>query len=147
MLGISGTGVILDNLTISGGVYALRGRSGAAFTGNNLVVEGASTADVLLNHAVVTLNTSTIQNSAGDGIYVFWGSTLFLNGGTVEQNTGNGVFAESSGSADVFGGAVLQNNGLYGALAENGGAVEISDGTVTGNKSDGIGAGGAGTFW
>ena len=64
------TGVTLTGLTISGGVYALRGHPGSAFTGNNLVVEGASTADVLLNHAVVTLNTSTIQNSAGTGIDV-----------------------------------------------------------------------------
>jgi Right handed beta helix region len=141
VLGISGIGVDLDNLTITGGVNALRGHSGAAFTGTNLVIEGASNADVLLNHAVVTLNTSTIQNSAGAGIQAYWGSTVFLNGGTVQQNAGIGVDARYDGSADVFGGAVLQNNGFYGAYAENGGAVEISDGTVTGNKVDGIGAG------
>jgi hypothetical protein len=61
VLGISGTGVVLTGLTISGGVNALRGRSGAAFTGTNLVIEKASNADVLLDHAVVTLNTSTTQ--------------------------------------------------------------------------------------
>src|SRR5271167_2577691 len=66
VLGISGTDVAVNNLTISGGVNAVRGHSGAAFTGNNLLIEGASNADVLLDHAVVTLNTSTIQNSAGD---------------------------------------------------------------------------------
>ena len=86
VLGISGIGVTLTGLTISGGVNALRGRSGSAFTGNNLLIEGASNADVLLHHAVVTLNTSTIQNSANDGIDAQYGSTVFLNGGAVQQN-------------------------------------------------------------
>jgi hypothetical protein len=36
VLGISGTGVDLDKLTITGGVNALRGHSGSAFTGTNL---------------------------------------------------------------------------------------------------------------
>lgn len=90
VLGISGTGVILNNLTISGGVYALRGRSGSAITGTNLVIEKASTANVLLNHSVATLNTSTIQNSTGDGIDANWGSTVFLNGGSVQNNTNTG---------------------------------------------------------
>jgi hypothetical protein len=135
VLGISGTGVTLTGLTITGGVNTLRGRSGSAFTGNNLVVEGGSNTDVLLNHSVVGLNTSTIQNSAGDGIQVFWGSTLFLNGGTVEQNAGTGVDARYDGSADIFGGVVLQHNSFDGADAEIGGAVAISGGTVTKNAS------------
>src|SRR5215469_15538478 len=42
VLGISGAGVTLDNLTISGGVNALLVRNGATATGNNLVIEGSS---------------------------------------------------------------------------------------------------------
>src|SRR5437868_816643 len=48
VLGISGTGVILNGLTISGGLNAVRGRSGAAFTGNNVVIQGASNANTLM---------------------------------------------------------------------------------------------------
>ena len=139
VLGISGTGVTLTGLTISGGVNALRGRSGSAFTGNNLLIEGASNADVLLNHAVVTLNTSTIQNSASDGIDAEYGSTVFLNGGTVQGNAVTGVNAVYDGSADVFGGAVVQNNGSQGVGGGYGGTVLISDGSVTNN---GFGVGG-----
>jgi hypothetical protein len=144
VLGISGTGVAVNNLTISGGVNAVRGHSGAAFTGSNLLIEGASNADVLLDHAVVTLNTSTIQNSAGDGIDAFWASTVFLNGGAVQQNAGVGVDARYDGNAEVFGGAVLQNNALDGAYAEHGGAVDITAGTVTKNASAGGGSAGIG---
>jgi hypothetical protein len=142
VLGISGTGVTLDNLTISGGVNALRGRSGSAFTGNNLLVEGASNADILLNHAAVNLNASTIQNSAGDGIDANYGSTVFLNGGAVQQNARTGVFASFDGSADVFGAAVLQKNGVAGAGADKGGTVNISAATVTKNAFSSAGIAG-----
>src|SRR6516162_10584987 len=67
VLGISGAGVTLDNLAISGGVNALLVRSGAVAVGNNLVIEGSSTRNVLAN-GVITLNSSTIENSKGDGI-------------------------------------------------------------------------------
>ncbi len=145
VLGISGIGVELSKLTISGGVYALRGRSGSAFTGTDLIVEKASTADILLNHSVVTLNTSTVENSAGDGIDANWNSTVFLNGGIVQNNTSTGVNAVYDGSADVYGGALLQNNGYQGAGAGYGGTVLISAGSVTKNGFGSGGVGGIGT--
>jgi hypothetical protein len=43
VLGISGAGVTLDNLTISGGVIALWVLSGATAVGTNLEIEGSST--------------------------------------------------------------------------------------------------------
>jgi hypothetical protein len=141
VLGIGGSGVTLSNLTISGGVNALRLRSGAAVTGNDLMVEGASNANVLVNHGSLTLNTSTIEKSANNGINVAWGGVVFLNGGIVQQNKMAGINADDDGSADVFGGAILENNGLVGAAAAHGGAVAITAGTVTKN---GFGAGGQG---
>ena len=61
VLGISGAGVTLDNLTISGGANALLVRNGAAAVGNNLEIEGSSIRNVLVN-GVLTLNSSTIEN-------------------------------------------------------------------------------------
>ena len=139
VLGISGIGVTVTGLTISGGVNALRGRSGAAFTGNNLLIEGASSNDVLLNHASATLNNSTVESSAGDGIEVEYGGSLSLNGGVVQNNAVTGVNAVYDGSADVFGGAIVQNNGSQGVGGGYGGTVLISDGSVTNN---GFGSGG-----
>src|SRR6516225_11864910 len=87
VLGISGAGVTLDNLTISGGVNALLVRSGAVAVGNSLVIEGSSTRNVLAN-GVITLNSSTIEDSSGDGITA-------LSGGIVVRNCRNdrGQFA------------------------------------------------------
>ena len=53
VLGISGAGVTLDNLTISGGVNALLVRSGGTAVGNNLVIEGSS------SHGDCAMRTST----------------------------------------------------------------------------------------
>ncbi|MGH7045441.1 MAG: right-handed parallel beta-helix repeat-containing protein [Stellaceae bacterium] len=142
VLGISGIGVELSKLTISGGVYALRGHQGAAFDGTDLVIEKASTADVLLNHAVATLNTSTIESSASDGIDAVYGGTISLNGGVVQKNTAIGVSATESGSADIFGGAMLEDNGVAGAYAGSGGSVDVSAGSVTKNGSGSGGIGG-----
>jgi len=142
VLGISGIGVTLTGLTISGGVNALRGRSGSAFTGNNLLIEGASNADVLLNHAVVTLNTSTIQNSADYGIDGAYGSTMFLNGGIVQGNAGYGAFFETDASLEVFGGAVLEKNAVAGASSQDAATVLISDGTIENNATGGGGVSG-----
>jgi hypothetical protein len=140
VLGISGTGIMLNGLTITGGVTGLRGRSGAAFTGNNLVIQGASNTNVLMNHSVATLNNPTIQNSSNDGLEVYWSSTIFLNGGSVQQNAGYGINAGYAASVDVFGGAVLQSNGLGGAQAFDGAAVYVSNATVTKNGTASSGA-------
>jgi len=59
VLGISGAGITLDNLTISGGMTALLVHSGASAVGNNLVIEASSSRNVLAN-GVITLNSSTI---------------------------------------------------------------------------------------
>src|SRR6516225_12076922 len=72
VLGIGGAGVTLDNLTIFGGVNALLVRSGGTATGNNLEIEGSSSQNVLAQ-GVLSLNSSTIEQSSGDGIDVLSG--------------------------------------------------------------------------
>jgi hypothetical protein len=79
VLGISGAGVTLDNLTISGGANALLVRNGATVTGNNLEIEGSSVRNVWAK-GVLTLNSSTIENASGDGIDALSGGIVFLLG-------------------------------------------------------------------
>jgi hypothetical protein len=52
VLGISGAGVTLDNLTISGGATALWVHSGASAVGTNLEIEGSSIRNVFANGVV-----------------------------------------------------------------------------------------------
>jgi hypothetical protein len=146
VLGISGIGVTLTGLTISGGIYGLRGHPGAVFTGTNLVVEGASTYDVYLNHATATLTNPTVQNSSDTGIEVEHNGALFLNGGFVQNNSNIGVNVVYNGAADVYGNAVVQNNNSYGTGSGYGGTVHIYAATVTNNiTADGGGGVNAGT--
>jgi hypothetical protein len=148
VLGISGSGVTLSSLTISHGVNALRVRGDGAATGNALVVEKASNANVLVNRGSLTLNNSTIEGSAGDGIDVEWGGFVHLNGGTVQNNANIGVNANFDGGADIEGAAVLvvegvgtkvSANSVRGIGAVDGGSLLVQNGaTVASNAGDGI---------
>src|SRR6516225_4906951 len=104
VLGISGAGVTLDNLTISGGATALFVRNGASVTGNNLEIEGSSVRNVWAR-GVLTLISSTIENSSGDGIDALSGGIVFLLGGTVRNNS-RGISVGSGSYLDADGGAV-----------------------------------------
>jgi hypothetical protein len=135
VLGISGAGVTLDNLTISGGVNALLVRNGAAATGNNLVIEGSSSRNVWAK-GVLTLNSSTIENSSGDGIDALSGGIVFLLGGTVRNNS-RGLSVGSGSYLDADGGAVISDNtGGHGALVN--GSLVVLAATIEGNSPDGV---------
>jgi len=142
VLGISGAGVTLDNLTISGGVNALFVRNGATVTGNNLEIEGSSVRNVWAR-GVLTLNSSTIENSSGDGIDALSGGIVFLLGGAVRNNF-RGISVGSGSYLDADGGAVISDNtGGHGAQV-NGSLVVIAA-TIEGNSPDGVHLFGGGT--
>jgi len=135
VLGISGAGVTLDNLTISGGATALFVRNGASVTGNNLEIEGSSVRNVWAR-GVLSLISSTIENSSGDGIDALSGGTVFLLGGTVRNNS-RGISVGSGSYLDADSGAVISDNtGGHGALV-NGSLVMLAA-TMEGNSPDGV---------
>ena len=141
VLGISGAGVTLDNLAISGGVNALLVRSGAVAVGNNLVIEGSSTRNVLAN-GVITLNSSTIENSKGDGIAALSGGIVFLNGGAV-QNNSRGILIGNGSYVDAFGGALISAN-TAGHGVDDTGSLSVIAATIEGNSPNGIFVGNGG---
>jgi hypothetical protein len=136
VLGISGAGVTLDNLTISGGVNALLVHSGATAVGNNLVIEGSSIRNVLAN-GIVTLSSSTIEHSNGDGIDALSGGTVFLNGGTVGNNS-RGVLVGGGSYLLATAGAVISDNTGSHGVDVSGGTLSVFAATIEGNSRDGI---------
>lgn len=135
VLGISGAGVTLDNLTISGGVHALWVHSGASAIGTNLEIEGSSAANVLAN-GIITLNCSNIENSGGHGIDVLSAGTVLLNGGTVRNNArglqiGNGSYLLADGGV-----VIATNTGSHGA--EVAGSLSVRSAMIENNSPDGI---------
>jgi hypothetical protein len=136
VLGISGAGVTLDNLTISGGVNALLVRNGATAVGNNLVIEGSSSQNVLVN-GVVTLNSSSIENSSGHGIDAVSGGKVFLNGGTVRNNS-RGLMLGSESYLLIDAGTVVSDNAASFGAVVSGGSLAVRSGTIENNSPDGI---------
>ena len=135
VLGISGAGVTLNNLTISGGVNALFVGSGASVVGTNLEIEGSSVRNVWAR-GVLTLNSSTIENSSGDGIDALSGGIVFLLGGTVRNNS-RGISVGSGSYFDADAGAAISDNtGGHGALVN--GSLVVLSGTIEGNSPDGV---------
>jgi Right handed beta helix region len=135
VLGISGAGVTLDNLTISGGVHALWVHSGASAAGTNLEIEGSSTANVLAN-GIITLNSSTMEGSAGDGIDVLSAGTVFLNGGTVRNNS-RGINIGGGSYLAANAGAVISDNTGIG-IELSGGSLTVFAATIEGNSNSGV---------
>jgi hypothetical protein len=136
VLGISGAGVTLDNLTISGGVNALLVRSGATAVGNNLVIEGSSSQNVLAR-GLLTLNSATIEHSNGDGIDALSGGIVFLNGGTVGNNS-RGILVGGGSYLLATAGAVITNNTANHGVSVSGGSLSVFAATIEGNPLDGI---------
>ena len=138
VLGISGQNVVLDNLTISGGVRSVFSHFGGSFAGSGVVIEGASDIDLVVSGSKAALTDSTIQNSANIGAEAVNGGSLALTGGVVQGNAGNGVQAGNGGSVIIQGGGLLQNNGGSGGLAFDGGSIWVEGGTVQNNGTAGV---------
>ncbi|HVH73948.1 MAG TPA: right-handed parallel beta-helix repeat-containing protein [Stellaceae bacterium] len=130
VLGISGGGVMLTGLTISGGVDPLLVHKTGGVTGTNLVITGGSTYDVL-DSGGLTLINSTIENSANEGIASTNGGSVILDGGTVQNNPNWGLEASSGGSIAIDEGAVITGNGTLSnsqGVPEGGGVLSGGNG-------------------
>ncbi|HEV2302389.1 MAG TPA: hypothetical protein VGR91_12545 [Stellaceae bacterium] len=142
VLGISGRGVTLTGLTISGGVDPLFVHKTGGVTGTNLVITGGSTRNVLVSGGL-TLIGSMVENSPGDGIDSVSGGTVILDGGTVQNNAMWGVQASGGGSLTIDQGAVISGNGTAvgsdglpiggGALSGGDGYLAFWDGAIENN--------------
>ncbi len=83
VVNISGQHIHLSNLKISGGVVGVQGNVGAQFSGTDLFIFGASSADLLMNGATADLTGAIITQSGTDGIDENQGAVLFFNGGDI----------------------------------------------------------------
>lgn len=137
VLGISGNGVIVYDLTLKGGTDTLLLRNSASVTAANLVISGGAAQD-MLSRGIIRLVNSTVENSGGDGIDVEWGGTVYLEGGTVAGNAGWGALVSENSRLDVYNNAIVNGNTSGGILAVTGGALGVYAGIVENNSNDGI---------
>jgi len=116
--------VLLENLTVVGGLH-----------GVHVAAAGAA-----------TVRNSVVRNAASNGVLVDGGSTALVDGCTVENNGASGVAALRAGAA--VHGSTVRGNGLYGVLSANAASVRLGNidsagnvccgSVVEGNTFDGV---------
>jgi TolB-like protein len=137
-----------------GGVRALsNGSNNSLFTiqpnvtlvlDSSITLEGNKKAARLVRVAggALTMKAgSTLQGSAGGGVYVDGGSFI-MSGGTITGNardyTGGGVEIDGGGSFIISGGTITGNtaDSFGGGVFVRDGSFTMSGGTITGNTAD-----------
>jgi hypothetical protein len=85
-------------------------------------------------NGVITLNSSSIENSSGHGIDALSG-TVFLNGGTVRNNS-RGLQVGSASFVLVDAGTVISESTADGAVVSSSGSLTLRSGTIENNSPD-----------
>jgi hypothetical protein len=157
---ISGSGITLDNLTLTGGNYGIRNNHGVRVLVRNCVIQDTASTGIhswvgdvrvqqsTIRHAggnglrVVRAGSLAISNSqvldnSGDGIYVHQNGTVSANGNTIRGNRANGVTLHSGSHGD-FSGNEISANEETGLLVQVGSTANIDNNTVSRNQGDGI---------
>lgn len=101
--------VLLENLTVVGGLH-----------GVHVTAAGAA-----------TVRNSVVRSAASNGVLVDGGSSALVDGCTVENNGGSGVAALRAGAA--VHGSTVRGNGLYGVLSANAASVRLGNIDSAGN--------------
>ena len=130
-LAISGPGIAIrsatSDTTIGGG-----GPLGNVISGNNHA--GVAIYDSNVTHTVITTNVigtdatgAFAVPNAGDGIYMYYGSDIYVYSNLVSGNAGVGIDVQHGSYASISGNTVGLNADGTAALANHGSGIEVSD--------------------
>jgi parallel beta-helix repeat protein len=144
---VRGKGILIQNLTISGGSTALHVNRGANAVINNNMIHNSAGHGVLVDQlAFATITSNTIENNSGAGVLLSEGSTARIgfndDGENVAspnliQNNTVGVIVASDSSARIAGNSINNNNDEGIAVIRSSSA-DISNNQINGNGGDGI---------
>ena len=145
---ISDSSLILDNITISGGIED----SGGISSGGGLYSQNSN---ITLNHTNVSDNFIYGELCYGAGIFIYEGA-LTLNNSSVSNNTtktdinygscsGNGIHARSA-IVKVNSSTISNNNSIEGpsrggGLNISGGEIQVTNSTISSNSVNSSGGG------
>jgi hypothetical protein len=101
---------------------------------NNSISECSQTQGLRVQ-ASLSIDNSTIQHNAGDGLYISGGS-VSISGNTIASNGGHGINCGGSVTTVVSGNTISDNVGYAAILKQNTISPSISGNTVTGNGVD-----------
>ncbi len=157
-INITADRIVLDRLTINGGVNGVRIGGTLSVTIMNSAIRGATQSGVALNNAHASINNCTIENSgtgmllqaatarlqnnkiranAGHGVYLNGRSHISSNGNTISSNGSNGIRAEENSNVSSLR-DTISSNGADGVLVVKASYASLDQGTVASNGSHGV---------
>ncbi len=104
---------------------------------NNSISE-YSQSQGLRVQASLGIGNSTIQNNAGDGLYIIYGGSVSITDNTIASNGGHGINCGGSVTTVVTGNTISDNNGYAAILKQTTISPTISGNTVSLNGVNGF---------
>ena len=150
--------VVLDRLTINGGVNGVRIAGTLSVAIANSEIRGATQSGVALNNAHASINNCTIENAGngvslqaatarlqnnkirangGHGVYLNGRSHISSNGNTISSNGSNGIMAEENSNVSSLR-DTISSNGAGGVLVVKASYASLNQGTVASNGGHGV---------
>jgi hypothetical protein len=134
--------VVLEGLTIGGGLHGVQATGGAAVTLRASVVRNAARNGVLVeNGASAVVDASKIENSGQTGVAAM-SAFITVTGSIVRGNAFYGVLASRSANANLGGidsagnvccGNTIEGNTLDGVLVNESSSADLYGNTIQGN--------------
>ncbi len=107
-------GVKLYNLTITGGTYAVYGRTATAVHLENLIVSSTSNHGIYFRSSdTAYLKDINISNTGGHGIYLRASSAASINDVSINTTTRRGIFSDANSDDTVLNRVSVTNSAEY----------------------------------
>jgi hypothetical protein len=135
---VSADRVILENLTLIGGLTGLSLDHGPSFYADKLVVQDASQMGVRVRVGDARLNNCTVQGSDNIGVYLVRGGTAILGNCQILDSGQAGVSVTQNSFVNINRSTIM-GSGAQGVLLTQGSGGSISNGTtIAENAGNGI---------
>jgi len=140
---VRGKGILIQGLTISGGINGISVERGSnAVINNNIIQNGTGRGIIVQQFAFAVILNNTIQNYGSDGIGVFDTSNARIginanndavaSPNTIQNNGDRGINIAKSSSARIYGN-IISNNGNDGVGVFKASHADLSSNTINGN--------------
>lgn len=137
LITVKGTRIVIDGLTLNGGLHGLAVTGTHDVSITNCLVRNATQNGLFAESANVLAQNNVIENHGGAGVLLRW-SRARLVGNQIRTNAGPGISAQQLASASMAGGNAITGNGAQGILLRNGSLGVLGGETIASNASNGI---------
>lgn len=139
---IGANGVLLENLTLTGGYHGVRVDGAFRTIVSNCVIQDPRMDGVRVFVGDVRVSNSTIQRAGGSGAYLTRGGSLGTSNSRYLDNVNSGIYATGNATVSASN-STIRGNGSNGVQLDNASQGSFGGSTISGNGTD-SGKGGSG---